>query len=658
MKIPYFGLILVCVQTMKNILVFSLVFVATVAFSQQTDSVNFTRAHVNATVEPGEKSIFCLVTYYFDVLKPVDSIFLDAKNMTFMDVVLNGESVDFIATLDHLIVKSDFEPSGGNELSVEYRVSPKKAMYFVEKNDYVQVWTQGQGKYTSNWLPSLDDPNEKIEFDFTILGPRGFEVVTNGKLIETNKGRFDFDMEEPMSSYLVALVVGKYGKKTIYSKHGTPLELYYYPEDSSKVEPTYRYTKKMFDFLEQELGYAYPWQNYKQVPVHDFLYAGMENTSTTIFADTYVVDSIGFNDKNYVNVNAHELAHQWFGNLVTATSGEHHWLQEGFATYYALLAERAIFGNNYYYWRLYEYAQELKDQDRMGNGTSLLNPKASSLTFYKRGAWTLHALREQVGDSAYRAAIKNYLNAFAFKNAETSDFISKVQESSGQDLTSFVDTWIKSDVFPYKQAHELFMQSKFIQEYEMVDCEAVNSKCSYYLNSYVSDEAKIKIIRQRPDLITSETFENSIPVRRAIAEVLTTVPKKLKADYETLLDDDSYLTKEVALYNLWVNYPEDRFRYLDKLANVEGLTYNVRLLWLVLALNTAGYKETDREKFYHQLVDFTGTQYNFEVRIHAFQYLISLGACNEGCKANLEAATGHHNWRLAKFAKEQLEKIN
>ena len=115
----------------------------------------------------------------------------------------------------------------------------------------------------------------------------------------------------------------------------------------------------MFDFLEEEIGVRYPWQNYKQVPVKDFLYAGMENTSATIFSDAFVVDSTAFVDKNYVNVNAHELAHQWFGDLVTETHGTHHWLQEGFATYYALLAEKDIFGDDYYYHKLYETSQQL-----------------------------------------------------------------------------------------------------------------------------------------------------------------------------------------------------------------------------------------------------------------------------------------------------------
>jgi aminopeptidase N len=103
---------------------------------------------------------------------------------------------------------------------------------------------------------------------------------------------------------------------------------------------------------------------YKQAPVRDFLYAGMENTSATLFNTRYVVDSTGFEDRSYTNVNAHELAHQWFGNLVTAESGKHHWLQEGFATYYALLAEKEIYGEDHFYSKLYESASQLKFASR------------------------------------------------------------------------------------------------------------------------------------------------------------------------------------------------------------------------------------------------------------------------------------------------------
>ena len=186
-----------------------------------------------------------------------------------------------------------------------------------------------------------------------------------------------------MSSYLVMLAIGNFTKQTTPTKSGTQLEFYLDKNDVSKFEPTYRYSKEMFDYLEQEIGVKYPWGIYRQVPVRDFLYAGMENTTSTIFAQDFVVDSIGFNDRNYVNVNAHELAHQWFGDLITAQSGKHHWLQEGFATYYALLAERHLFGDDYFYEELNDYAEQLNRASKTDT-IPVMNEKASSLSFYKK----------------------------------------------------------------------------------------------------------------------------------------------------------------------------------------------------------------------------------------------------------------------------------
>ena len=189
-----------------------------------------------------------------------------------------------------------------------------------------------------------------------------------------------------MSSYLLAFGIGNFRKKTIRSSSNIPIELYYEPKDSLKVEPTYRYSREIFDFLENEIGVPYPWQNYKQIPVQDFLYAGMENTGATIFSNTFMVDSTAFVDKNYVNVNAHELAHQWFGNMVTEESGEHHWLHEGFATYYAYLTEKEIFGEDYFYWHLLGTAKALGNFSEEGNGEALTDSGAGSLTFYEKGA--------------------------------------------------------------------------------------------------------------------------------------------------------------------------------------------------------------------------------------------------------------------------------
>ena len=636
-------------------------------FAQQTEYVDFKRVEALIVFNQFEVDSTNYNTYdiSFEMLKSNDSIFLDAIDMRIKHVSLDGLEVKYKNDGEKLIVYSDFKKGNNHKLSFIFFASPKKAMYFLgwENEGRNQIWTQGQGKYTSHWLPSLDDTNDKIEFDLKFAAPKGYEVISNGilksKALNLNHVLWEYDMQKPMSSYLVAVAVGKYNKKTELSKSGIPLEYYYYPEDSLKVEPTYRYSKQMFDYLEEEIGFSFPWQNYKQVPVHDFLYAGMENTSVTIFSDAFVVDSIGFNDKNYVNVNAHELAHQWFGDLVTAKSGEHHWLQEGFATYYALLAESDIFGDNYYHFKLLESAIELGKQDFSGNGTSLLDSKSSSLTFYQRGAWVLHALRTKVGEKVYKQAVKNYLEKYQFSNVETSDFIKEVERLYGRSLTGFVNLWIKQKAFPVDNALDILKnQSTYIHEYLMVDCQAKSSKCAEYLKYYVSDEAKAKIISQVPDLVTSDTFKNGLKVRQAIAQNVRQIPKIIKEDYESLLDDKSYITIENALYNLWTSFPEDRSKYLFKTRNVVGFSdKNVRLLWIVLNLNTPFYEADNKQALYNELVNYTSEAYNADLRINAFQYLKMIQACNADCKSNLENAKSHHNWRLVKFAKELSEQL-
>lgn len=649
---------------MKNYLIIFFVFITSSSFAQQTDDVDFLSATANIEFEAASTRVFGNVNYRFKMLKDADSVSLDAINMKFDRVALDGSSFEnYENNQKRIIFRNTFKKDIIYNISFDYDAKPKKAMYFMKRDNDNQIWTQGQGKYTSNWLPSIDDVNDKIEFDLSLTYPNNYEALASGKLIEKQIGdsltTWRYDMQKPMSSYLVAAVIGKYNKKTETSKSGIPLEYYYYPEDSLKVEPTYRYTKQMFDFLEEEIGFAYPWQNYKQVPVHDFLYAGMENTSLTIFSDAFVVDSIGFNDKNYVNVNAHELAHQWFGDLVTATSSEHHWLQEGFATYYALLAERDVFGDNYFYYKLLESVIALSQQDLSGNGTSLLDPKSSSLTFYQRGAWVLHVLRDKVGDAIFKKAVKNYLEKHQFTNVETSDFIAEVEKLYGQSLSRFVNYWIKNKAFPYDEAYTILKrQSTFINEYAMVDCEAKSSKCEEYLKYYVSDEAKVKVISQMPSLVTSDVFKNSLKVRQAISEHVTKIPEALKENYESLLDDKSYVTIENALYNLWVNFPLERSKYLSKTRKIIGFKdKNVRMLWIILNLNTPYYDADNKQELFNELVGYTDETYNADVRIKAFNYLDLIKSCNDICQSNLEKAKSHHNWRLVKFAKEQSEKL-
>ena len=657
---------------------FSLFFICFSAFgvAQQSDFVDFIEAKAQIRLNPLEKSVSGQISYRIKVLKDIDSIYLDAKNFTSVDCQLDNSPVSLELNDKFIIIKQPFKKGKFHNLNINWSAHPKKALYFVgwENGAPNQVWTQGQGKYTSNWLPSIDDVNEKIEFDLSIYFDNDYEVIANGKLknkIEDEKlTTWNYDMKQSMSSYLLALVVGKYKKKTDYSKSGIPLEMYYYSEDSLKVEPTYRYTKQMFDFLEDEIGVPYPWQNYKLIPVHDFLYAGMENTSATIFSDAFMIDETAFVDRNFVNVNAHELAHQWFGDLVTAKSGEHHWLQEGFATYYALLAERDIFGEDYYYWRLYEYSQELFQQDKAGKGTSLLNPKSSSTTFYKRGAWALHMLKENVGVKTFNKAVKNYIKKHQFKNVETEDFLREVEFESGQDLSNFKTIWLKGKSFPLDDAIQSLKSNEFAKElhqlsnFDFSDSNKFLSKCDEVLRSdsfFPLLQELLLGINQVDSLDKINCYKKAfnskdIKKRQLIALTLKDIPVDFKEDYENLLNDKSYVTMEAALFNLWNNFPQEQEKYLEKTNNIIGFNNkNIRTLWLTLVIVTDNDSLGNLDQFMDELINYTSADYSFEVRENAFRYLRWIRSCNDRCIENLKEATNHQNWRFKQFAEQLLE---
>jgi aminopeptidase N len=656
---------------MKQFLIALCLFIFFGTNAQQTDIVDFTK--IDAVLEPISSSgmIVGRIAVSFDMLRSVDSVYLDAVNMDVYDI---KKSMSVSSTENKIWLEGPFIANTSYTIQFDYQAKPKQSLYFTKD----QIWTQGQGKYTSHWLPSIDDMNDKMEFDLEIVAEKSKTVVANGNLIEhkiTDGGLTDywiFDMEKPMSSYLVAFVIGDFEKLDISSNSGVPIELYYRPVDSLKAEPTYRYTKEIFDFLETEIGIPYPWQNYKQVPVRDFLYAGMENTTATIFSEAFVVDSIGFTDRNYVNVNAHELAHHWFGNLVTETSGTHHWLHEGFATYYALQVEKEIFGEDYYYWKLYNTAEQLKSLSDEGKGESLLNPKAASLTFYEKGAWALHILKELIGEEAFTNSVKNYLGKFKFRNVTTTDFLTEVKAVTTIDITQWEADWLQQTAFKAQEAYEFLKRSDLITRYFEVQnlrkMSLADKKSPLLASSELFDNDYLgqEIIYQLADEPIGESmalykigFESSsIFVRQAVALSLVNIPSELQTDYESLLDDNSYLTKEAALYNLWISFPDKRHEYLDEMRGVVGFqNKNVRQLWLALALFTEGYMTSAKPIFRKELRSYTSTEYSFEIRQKAFEYIDMLGLYDEQVLKDLVGASEHHNWRFRNYARNLLNDL-
>lgn len=650
-------------------------FLTSFIFAQQTQSVDFKTANGQLFVNSKDKTIAGTITYHFNVLRPIDTIKIDAQNMQFTNVKLNDKPVSFTTNGKQLLLIHPFK-KGKKWVQFSYEAKPKQTLYFIgsEANANLQIWTQGQGKYTSHWFPSFDDVNEKVVFNLEIVFDKNYQVIANGtlkeKITNDNNTYWRYRMQKPMSSYLLMMAIGKFDKKTQQSTSGVPLEWYYEPKDAAFFEPTYRHSEAIFNFLEKEIGVKYPWGNYKQVPVRDFLYAGMENTSATTFSSRYVVDAVGFNDRKYTNVNAHELAHQWFGDLVTAESGKHHWLQEGFATYYALLAEKELYGEDYFYSYLYEKAQQLKFASRTDT-IPVLNAKASSLTFYEKGAWALFVLHQKIGDKAFKKAIKNYLKKHAFQTVNTNDFFVEIEKVAAFDTKLFSKVWLEDYKFNTLEANDLLKKNAAIKvqlELDQLRNTPLAEKKDFLMKVLQSDvyytvkETVIFQLRKESydnikELLAVAMATKNWSIRQKIANLFPRVPEAFKAEYETLPNDASYQTQEIALFQLWNSFENDRIRYLDQTKNWIGFNdYNLRILWLALALNTPNYN-ADAAALTKELIQYSSLDFEASTRQNALESLIGFQIINPEVLHNLVNATTHHLWQFSKFGRDNIRKL-
>jgi aminopeptidase N len=649
-------------------------FFINLSFAQQTDKVDFIKCDALVLPNASEKSISGTVTYEFIVKKAIDTIKIDAKNMEFTQVIINGNLVNFKNSGSTLDLFEGFK-KGKNKVTFRYLAKPKQTLYFTGTDDNLQIWTQGQGKYTSYWLPSFDDVNEKVVFNLSVKFQNGYNVISNGVFKNVNHKRngyengfstYNFLMQQPMSSYLVMLAIGNFEKQTATTKSGTSLEFYLDKNDVSKFEPTYRYSRELFDYLEQEIGVKYPWGIYRQVPVRDFLYAGMENTTSTIFSQDFVVDSIGFNDRNYVNVNAHELAHQWFGNFITAQSGTHHWLQEGFATYYALLAERHLFGDDYFYEALNDYNEQLQLAAKTDT-IPVMNEKASSLSFYKKGAWALHVLREDIGAKNFQKAVKKYLKKYQYKNVNTDDFLQIVKEVSGYDVENFKKVWLATAGFDRALAQKYLNKNSFIQDFSMLrkskkslsELVAIMQSNAYYpIKQYVVFQTQSLPFEERRVILETALATNNLFVRKAVAASLPLIPEAFKKDYETLLQDDSYETKEIALINLCQSFPENVEYYLEQTKGIEGNNdKSLKLTWLKLKLVNGQNSENEQKQLLKELLKYASADYESSIRQNALEILLEVNFDNPKVIEALFLATNHHKWQFTKFAREKIRTL-
>ncbi len=646
-------------------------------WSQTKPKVDFTTANASIKFDIAEHMVIGDVTYQFTVNEATDSIKIDAKNMMIQGMKLNGQTPKYHYDKKQISLTQGFK-EGENTITISYKTNPKQALYYVGSGTDLQIWTQGQGKYTSHWLPSFDDYNEKVIFNTKISFESGYDVISNGtldgKTVNGKQTTWSYKMTKPMSSYLVMLAIGKFDKKTEKSASGITIENYIRPVDASKYTTTYQHTKKMFDFLEMQTGFSYPWQIYRNIPVEDFMYGGMENTTSTIFNSDYVVDNIGVNDRDYVNVNAHEMAHQWFGNLVTAKTGKDHWLQEGFATYYALLAEREVYGVDDFYWKLYEMAELITKDAKENKNTAVYSEKATTATYYQKGAWMLFYLSSQIGEANFNTVVKNYLNKYAFKNASTQEFLNEITAVVPNfNIDNYKKNWLENKSFNTKDALFLIENTPLVKSYfEVLSLQEKGFEVKkdqllkLLKDSNTSTDAKREIVFQLHKVPYEDAKEfyqtvvqsNNLKVRQALAQVVSEIPAEFMEDYKKFLNDNSYITREIVLKNLWLQDVSGRATLLDKTAAWKGFNdYNLRITWLMFALATENYKNDKKTHWYSELENFAYNKYNSNIRTNAINAMWYLNKYDSNTLPHLVNALVHHNSRFQKFGRDAIVRL-
>lgn len=415
--------------------------------------------HLKLDVTPdfNRRSVSGTMTMTFKPIAfPLDKLELDAVDLKIGEIQLTGALLDdHIVAAEKLTILFQKPVAPGLEvsLSIAFSAEPKQGLYFKTpdmgfRQTDTQLWTQGEADLHRFWFPCYDYPNERFTSEVICHAPAGMEVVSNGVLLsKESQGlltTWHWKQNQPHVNYLIALACGYFHK--LEDKVGDlPLALLVPPSHQAQAAAAFADTRKIIEFFNREIGVAFPWDKYFQVYCLDFIAGGMENTSCTFEAAGMLFDSGTEQLRTLHRLDAHETAHQWFGDLLTCRDWSHLWLNEGFASYYTVLYEGEKSGADAMKLSLWYEAEEVFEaaDTRPTVWRDYGDPMEQfDSRVYPKGAWILHMLRSQLGPDLYRQAIRTYLERHRNQIVGTDDLQDVLEEVSGLSLDQFFDQWL------------------------------------------------------------------------------------------------------------------------------------------------------------------------------------------------------------------------
>jgi aminopeptidase N len=395
-------------------------------------------------------------------------ITFDAAEMNIQGVrTPSGKELTFDYRDGSLTVFLDRPYNTGEEgaVVIAYAATPRRGLYFIGPDEAYpnkprQCWTQGQDEDSRYWFPCYDYPNERQSSELFVTVPASMIVISNGELVSIHDDpargtrTFHWYQEVPHVAYLTSIVAGEFAHWSERAA-GVPLLYYVPPERLEDGKRALGRTAAMMEFYSQRVA-PYPYPKYAQSVVADFIFGGMENISATTLTENVLQDERALPDYQLAgdSLVAHELAHQWFGDLLTCRDWSHAWLNEGFATYFDALFTESYYGVDEFRYQLFANAESYFDEDGRRYRRPIVNNvyhepiDIFDRHLYEKGSLVLHMLRYVLGDDLWWKTVRFYVERYRGGVVTTPDFQRAIEEATGRNLDWFFDQWLYKGGYP------------------------------------------------------------------------------------------------------------------------------------------------------------------------------------------------------------------
>ncbi|MEM7773440.1 MAG: M1 family metallopeptidase [Cyanobacteria bacterium P01_A01_bin.37] len=396
----------------------------------------------------------------------ITSLTLDAVSLSIDSITIEGTPQPFDYDGEQLIIRLTQETIANSVIvvAIAYHVEhPQRGIYFIAPDEHypdkpLQVWTQGEDEDSRFWFPCFDYPGQLASSEVRVRVPNNLIAISNGELLSTtNDGDstiYHWHQKEVHPTYLMTLAIGEFAEIQDEWK-GKSVTYYVEKGREDDARRTMGKTPRMIEFLSSAYGYEYPYPKYAQVCVDDFIFGGMENTSTTLLTDRCLIDErAALDNRNAESLVVHELAHQWFGDLVVIKHWSHAWVKEGMASYSEVMWTEQEYGSDAAaYYRLNEarsYIGEDKARYRRPMVTHVYREAIELYDrhIYEKGACVYHMIRAELGDDLFERAIHTFVQDNAHRTIETIDLLRAIEKATGRNLQFLFDQYVFRGGYP------------------------------------------------------------------------------------------------------------------------------------------------------------------------------------------------------------------